>query len=452
MHSTEPDGHSTESLRRENEELRQQLETLRRGTAVEPELAVRSGWTPSKTTIFAIAFFVLTLIVVGFFAGYLPMQHRRSVVIAEARQQEEALPRVQVVQVAREGSKSGLQLTGAIQAINEAPILARTDGYLKARFADLGDRVKAGQPLAEIDVPEIEDTLRGARATLDQSRASLEQAAASLEQGKADLELAKVSAQRWGELAKEGVASRQDDDKYRLEYQARIANVHALEKGLNVQKNSVAVAEANVARTENLKAYKIVKAPFDGVITVRNVDAGALVSAGNTLLFRIAQTHQLRAYVYIPQSWVSSIRPGQAVIVRASGLPGRDFKGTVARTANALDPTSRTLLVEVSLPNPDGTLMPGMSVQADFSAPRRDAPLVIPADALVIRANGSEVAVVQPDGTVHVRKIQVGRDYGDRLEVFNGLNEGDMVIQNPSDVVRDGMKVEPVNSSASAER
>jgi RND family efflux transporter MFP subunit len=447
MHSTEPNAHSAESLRRENEELRRQLEALRSGAiAAAPSSSARPGWSPSKTTIFALTLFALTLIVGAFFAGYVPMQHRRSVVIAEAHREEATLPRVHVVQVTRADAESAVQLPGNIQAMNEAPILARTDGYMKARFVDLGDRVKAGQPLAELDAPEMEEMLRGARATLEQARAALDQAAANLEQGRSDLELAKVSAQRWGDLAKAGIASRQEDDRYRLEYQSRTANVRALEKAFNVQKSSVAVAEANVARMENLKSYKIVKAPFEGVITLRNVDAGALVSAGNTLLFRIAQTQRLRTYVSVPQTWVSSVRTGQTATIRAPGLPGREFTGTVARTANALDPTSRTLLVEVNVPNSDGALLPGMSVQVDLSAPRRDAPLVIPADALVIRANGSEVAVVRPTGTIHVQKIQVGRDYGDRLEVLNGLNEGDTVVQNPGDVVRDGMKVEIARS------
>jgi RND family efflux transporter MFP subunit len=256
-----------------------------------------------------------------------------------------------------------------------------------------------------------------------------------------------VSAQRWADLAKQGIASRQEDDKYRLEFQGRTANVRALEKALNVQKSNLAVAEAGVARMENLKSYKVVKAPFDGVITVRNVDAGALVTAGNTLLFRIAQTQRVRTYVSVPQSWVSSVRAGQTATIRVDGLAGREFTGTVARTANALDPTSRTLLVELNVPNPDGALLPGMSAQVDLSSPRRDAPLSIPADALVVRSNGSEVALVRPDGTVHVQKIQIGRDYGDRLEVLSGLHEGDTVIQNPGDVVHEGMKVEPLAPS-----
>jgi RND family efflux transporter MFP subunit len=446
MHSTEPNAQSSEALRRENETLRRELEALRSGvTHVGTRHSTRPGWNPSKTTILALTLFILIAIVAAFFAGYLPMRQRRSVVIAETRRDRQALPRVQVVKVARaEAGKDGLQLPGSIQAINEAPILSRTDGYLKTRFVDLGDHVKAGQPLAEIDAPEMEETLRGARAGLEQVRASLDQAAANLEQGKSELELAKVSAQRWADLTKAGIASRQDDDKYRLEFQARVANVNALEKALNVQKNAVLAAEANVARMENLKAYKIVKAPFDGVITLRSVDAGALVSAGNTLLFRIAQTQKLRMYVSVPQMWVSSVRPGQTAAIQVSGLPGREFTGTVARTANALDPTSRTLLVEVNVPNPTGDLLPGMSVQVDLSASRRDAPLIIPADALVIRANGSEVQVVRSDGTVHLQKIQIGRDYGDRLEVLGGLQEGDTLVRNPGDLITEGTKVETV--------
>jgi RND family efflux transporter MFP subunit len=441
----EPDSHTSDSLRRENEELRRELDALRASGSSSP---TKSNWRPSRLTIFALALLAVTVIVVAFLAGYLPLQRRRSVVIAETKNAEEALPRVQVVAVGRAGDGATLQVPGGIQAINEAPVLARTDGYLKARFVDLGDHVKAGQPLAELEALEMDDQLRGARASLDQARAALTQAAANLEQGKADLELAKVTAGRFGELTTKGIIARQDNDKYRLEYQSKLANVSALEKNLVVQRSAIAAAEANVARMENLKSYQIVKAPFAGVITLRNVDAGALVSAGSTLLFRIAQTATLRMYVSVPQSWVSSVHTGQAATVRVAGRPGREFPGTVARTANSLDPASRTLLVELNLPNPDGALLPGMSGSANLSAPKRDAPLVIPADALAIRSNGAEVAVVRKDGTIHVQKIEVGRDYGDRLEVLNGLVEGDTIIQNPGDAVREGMKVEAVSPSA----
>jgi RND family efflux transporter MFP subunit len=453
MHSADPNRHSADSLRRENEELRRELDALRSGgTLVATAPALRGAWNPSKTAIIALSLFILTLLVVAFLGGYLPLQHRRSVVIAESQHEEEALPRVQVVQVAREGGDRGLEVPGSIQAINEAPVLARTDGYLKTRFVDLGDHVKSGQPLAELQAPEMDDQLRAARATLDQARAALDQAGANLDQGKSDLEFSRVSAERWSQMAQAGIVAKQDDDKYRLDFQSKTANVHALEKALNVQKSNIAAAEANVTRLENLKSYLIVKAPFDGVITLRNVDAGALVSAGNTMLFRIAQTDKVRTYVSVPQTWVSSIRAGQAATIRVAGLQGREFTGTVARTANALDPTSRTLLAEVTVVNRDGALLPGMAAQVELSAPRQNAPLVVPADALVIRSNGSQVAVVRPDATVHLQKIEVGRDYGDRLEVVNGLREGETVVQNPGDVVREGMKVDPVPAAARPDR
>jgi len=204
----------------------------------------------------------------------------------------------------------------------------------------------------------------------------------------------------------------------------------------------VAAAEATLARLERLKAYQIVKAPFEGVITVRNVDVGALVNAGSTLLFRIAQTGTLRTYVNVPQAFASSVRTGQPAHLSVADHPGRQFSGTVARAAKALDPASRTLLVEIHLLNSDGALLPGMYARVDLVSIRKDAPLLIPADALIVRGEGTTVAMVRPDGTVHIQKIGVGRDYGDRLEVMSGLNEGDLVIPNAGDLAREGLKVE----------
>jgi RND family efflux transporter MFP subunit len=240
------------------------------------------------------------------------------------------------------------------------------------------------------------------------------------------------------------VVSRQDNDQYQALLRSKLASVQALEKAILVQRSSIAVAEANVNRLERMQSYRIVRAPFDGVITLRNVDVGALVTAGNTLLFRIAQTGTLRAYVNMPQTHASSVRPGQPAIVTVSNLPGRQFKGTVARTASALDPTSRTLLVEINVPNADNALLPGMYAQVDLSSAGTASPLLIPSDALIVRADGAQVAVVRPDHTVHLQKIAVARDYGDRLEVSSGLQEGEMIIANPGDVARDGTKVDPV--------
>jgi RND family efflux transporter MFP subunit len=337
-----------------------------------------------------------------------------------------------------------LVLPGNIQAVTEAPILARAEGYIKRRMVDIGDRVKAGQPIAEIEAPELDQQLLQAKASLQQTQAALEQALANQQQGKANQELARVTADRWKNLAAKGVVSRQENDQYQAQFQAQTANLQALEKAVSAARSNIAAAEANVARLDEVQSYRVVKAPFDGVVTLRNVDVGALVNAGSTLLYRIAQTGTLRIYVNVPQTNASSMRPGQAAQLSVSNLPGRRFTGTIARTANALDPTSRTMLVEVQVPNNDGALLPGMYAQVDLSSARAEAPLLIPGDALIVRADGTQVAVVRADQTVHLQKIEIGRDYGDRLEVTGGLQQDDTIIVNPGDAVREGVKVSTV--------
>jgi RND family efflux transporter MFP subunit len=315
-------------------------------------------------------------------------------------------------------------------------------------MVDIGDRVQAGQLLAEIAAPELGQQVSQAKANLQQAQAALDQALANQEQGKTNLELARVTADRWNTLASQGVVSRQDNDQYQAGYRAQLASVQALEKAVAVQRSNIAAAEANLARLEDMQGYLLVKAPFDGVVTVRNLDVGALVGAGSTLLFRIAQTGTLRTYVNVPQASATFIHPGQPAKLRVTSFPGRSFSGTVARTANALDPASRTLLVEVQVANADGALLPGMYTQVDLSltlAPqaRAAASLLVPADALIVRSDGTQVAVVRPDHRVHLQKIEPGRDYGDRLEVLAGLQEGDTIIPNPGDL-SEGTEVNPV--------
>jgi RND family efflux transporter MFP subunit len=382
--------------------------------------------------------------IVAFFAGYIPLRKQRAVIQSEAHEQEQALPRVEVIQVGRSSHNSELQLPGSIQAITEAPILARADGYILRRMVDIGDRVKAGQPVAEIEAPEMEEQVRQARANLQQAQAAVDQALANYQQGKSDMELARITAQRWKSLSAQGIVSRQDNDQYQAQYESRAASLQSLEKAIAAQRGGVVAAQANLARLEKMQSYQVVKAPFDGVITLRNVDAGTLVNAGGTLLFRIAQTATLRTYVNVPQSHANSVRPGQPARLSVSNLPGRQFTGVVARTANSLDPNSRTLLVEVHVPNADGALFPGMYAEVDLSSARAHPPLLVPSDALIAGAGGTSVAVIRPDHTVHLQKIEVGRDYGDRLEVVSGLQEGDMIVPNPGDVAREGLKVEPV--------
>ncbi len=431
-----------EQLRREVEDLRRQLR--QRDQHGNPS---SRPWHPSAVAIWAIFLGVVVLLAIAFFAGYVPLQKRKATLAGEAKEFDQSAPRAAVVEVTRSASNSEIELPGNIQASTEAPILARADGYIKRRFVDIGDRVRAGEPLAEIEAPEVDQQLRQARANLQQAQAALDQALANYEQGKANLELARVTAQRWGNLSSHGVVSRQENDQYQAQYQAQSSNVLALEKAIAAQRSNIAAAEANVARLDEVQSYRVVKAPFDGVITLRNVDTGALVNAGNTLLFRVAQTATLRLFVNVPEMNASSVHTGQSARLRVASLPGRTFTGTVTRSTDSLDPASRTLLMEIQVPNPDGSLLPGMYAQVDLSSPRVNAPLLIRGDALVARGEGTQVALVRPDHTVHMQKIEVGRDYGDRLEVVGGLQEGDLLIPNPGELASEGLRVDPVRAA-----
>jgi RND family efflux transporter MFP subunit len=298
--------------------------------------------------------------------------------------------------------------------------------------------------LAEIEAPELQQQIRQAKAAIEQAGSVVQQAEAALQQGQANANLAKLNAERYSNLFGKGVVSRQENDTYRAQYEAQTANVQALGKAVNAAHSNAAAAEANLARLNELQSYQTVRAPFAGVITLRNVDSGVLVNEGNTLLFRIAQTDRLRTYVNVPQSEAASVRVGITAKLSVAELPGRTFTGTVARTANALDPSTRTLLTEVQVPSSGGVLLPGMYTQVDLSVPRANPPLVIPGDTLVVRSDGPQVARVDSDGTVHFTRIELGRDMGDHLEVLSGVEEGDQLAVNPGDAVREGVKVKPV--------
>ena len=440
-----------ERLRKENQELKRQLQELRGAAqgSLHGGLSVKM-WHPSGLTIWSILLAVAVLFVVAFLAGYIPLQKRQELIHSEAQQQEQALPRVEVIQVGRSSRNTELELPGSVQAITEAPLLARASGYIDRRMVDIGDRVRAGQRLAEINAPELDEQVRQAKANFELAQSAQEQALANYEAGKSDMEFVRVTAQRWSRLFARGAVSRQEYEQYQTQYQSRAASVRALEKAIAVQRSTVASAEANLARLQQMQSYRVVTAPFDGIITLRNVDVGALVDAGSTLLFRIAQTGTVRTYVNVPQVNASSIRLGQTARLRVSNLPGRYFTGTVARTANALDPATRTMLVEVHVPNPEDALLPGMYAQVDLSGARAVQPLLDPSDALIVGADGTRVAVVRPDHTVHLQKIDVGRDYGDRLEVTGGLREGDTIIPNPGDLAREGIEVSPVRVAEKA--
>lgn len=426
---------STEDkLRAEIEALRRELEEQKK----HPQYKSPTPWT--GITVFLL---LVALAVAGYYFGYLPRQKREMVLAAESQSQSQSLPEVSVARAVRSATTSNLVLPGNIQAVTEAPVLARATGYIKKRMADIGDRVTAGQVLAEIEAPELDQQIQQAKASVEQAQAAVQQAEASLEQGRSNENLARVTKDRFQKLADKGVISRQDNDTYNSQWQAQTANVQALDKAISAAKSNTAAADANLARLNDLKSFCEVRAPFAGVITLRNIDDGVLVNEGNTLLYRIAQTARMRTYLSLPQADADSVRAGQAATLTIPDLPGRKFRGTVTRTANALDSTTRTLLTEVQVSNESNILLPGMYAQVDLSVPRKDPPLSIPGDTLVVRADGPQVAVVANDGTVHFRKIQLGRDFGDKLEVLSGLNEGDQLVVNPSDVIREGIKVKP---------
>jgi RND family efflux transporter MFP subunit len=434
-------------LLRENEELKRQLAELRAMIPASPHAL--SGvpakvWRPSRITLVSLFLTLAVLMVLAFATGFIPLEKRNATLVAEAADQKQALARVEVITVARSPSKNELQLPGSIQAVTEAPILARADGYVRRRTVDIGDRVHAGEIVAEIEAPELDQQVLQAKANLEQAQAALEQAQANYAQGKSNMELAKITAQRWGNLGAKGVVSKQENDQYQAQYQAQVSNLQALEKAISAQRSSVTAADANLSRLGNMQSYRAVRAPFDGVITQRNVDVGALVNAGNTLLYRVAQTNTLRTYVNVPQASASSVHDGQAATLTVSNLPGRTFIGTVARTANSLDPATRTLLVELHVPNADGTLLPGMYCQIEINSPRTNPPLVIPSDSLIVRTGGTLVAVVEPNHSIHLQSVVVGRDFGDRIEVLSGLADGTSIIPNPGDIAREGLKVDPV--------
>jgi len=431
------DQNTEDQLRAEIEDLKRKLATQHRGGHAKRN-------RPSPAVLWSLAIVAALILAGAFFAGYLPQSNRQTALAKEAREDAVALPPVNVSLVDQASSKSQLVLPGNIQAVTEAPVLARASGYIRKRYVDIGDRVKEGQVLAEIDAVEFDQSIAQGKASVEQAKSALEQANANLQQGKTNTEMARYTYERWNALVQKGAVSRQDADTYKSTYEASTQNVDSLEKAVNAARSNVGVAEANLARTRDLQAYLMVKAPFAGVITQRNIDVGALATDGTTLLFRVAQTDRLRTYVNVPQMDAVGVRVGQVADLKVPDLPSKTFKGAVTRTANALDPATRTLLVEVQVSNESGLLLPGMYSEVSFTTPRAEPPLIIRADALVVRGAGSFVAVVGNDDVVHFRKVDVGRDYGDLLEVLGGLKKGERVVISPGDVVREDSKVKPI--------
>jgi RND family efflux transporter MFP subunit len=389
---------------------------------------------------------VLVLIAAVAF-GLVPRLSRQKALLAASNQERDRVPIVDTVVVRNSSKTAELVLPGNIEAMFEAPIYARADGYLRKLYVDIGDRVRAGQVLGDIESPEVDQQLRQARSSVNQTKAALKQTEAAVAQAKANLALAKVTLERWKKLVAAGVAARQDGDEKQAAYDAREADLEAAEANVAAAQSNISSNEANVQRLVEMKSFDSLTAPFDGIITVRNTTSGTLISAGtnspNRELLREAQIDLLRIFISVPQANASAIHLQMPADVTVAELPSRVFHGFVARSASSLEAASRTMRTEVHVKNPEHILLPGMYGQVKFQIARPDAPPLIPGDTLIVRSNGTQVAVMDANHKVHFQKIVVGRDYGPEVEVTSGLSEGDTVIVNPGDEIREGIVVQP---------
>jgi RND family efflux transporter MFP subunit len=346
--------------------------------------------------------------------------------LAVAADERPVVPEVRVAAVRASDDKIKLSLPATTTAFEAANIFARTSGYIEKRYVDIGDKVKAGALLAEITAPELDHQIAQAQATLAQDQATLQQTQASRE-------LAQVTNTRDSNLVQKGWLTLQQGDNDRLTLQAQQAAV-------GVAQSNIVAQEAQIRILEQEKAYQRVVAPFDGVITQRNIDNGSLVQSGSTFMFTLMHPDVIRTQVYVPQDAAFGIAPGVDAVVRVPEIPDRGFPGKVTRIASALQPGSRTLLTEIDVPNPDGALSPGIYCTVELYIPRKTPAMIIPADAVVFDENGLHVAVVE-NGTAHLQKITIARDFGKEVEVHDGVKPGDQVILNPMVNLTEGSKV-----------
>jgi RND family efflux transporter MFP subunit len=367
---------------------------------------------PPRTAIIVVVLVVVVLAL----SGAASMFSRIRAGHALAKETEiDAVATVTVVHPIAEKPDEELVLPATLQAYEESPIHARTSGYLLRWYKDIGSRVNKGDLLAEIDTPEVDQELSQARA--------------NRQQVVAQRDIAKISADRWQNLRKTDSVSEQEADTQSSAYQQAVANL--------------ASADANVRRLEQLESFKHVYAPFFGVLVKRNVDPGALINAGSggVELFILAKVDPVRVFTNVPQAYSPAIKNGMPAYITLQEIPGEKFKGTVARTAEAIDPATRTLLTEVDVPNKDSRLLRGSFGEVHFSPKINAERVTVPVNAMLFREEGARVAVVGTDSKVQLRPITIGRDYGTTLEILGGLNLEDRIIINPADSLEDGQKV-----------
>ena len=362
----------------------------------------------------AAAIALLALVVAGGFSVARRFSDHKALV---AETEKLSVPTVSVTQPGTEPAQEELVLPAQLQAYVESSIYSRTNGYLLRWYKDIGSHVRKGELLADIDTPEVDQ--------------ELSQAKAARQQIAAQAELARTSAERWTNLRKTDSVSQQEADQQSSAYTQAQANL--------------AAADANVRRLEQLESFKHIYAPFAGVITRRSVDMGALITAGSTgqtkELFNLAQFDPLRVYISVPQSDAISIRAGVPAYIELREFPGEKFSGSVARTADAIDPATRTMLTEVDVPNHNGRLLPGAYAQLHFAVPMKAARFTVPVNALMFRPEGTRVAVVGPDRKLHLKRVIIGRDFGNKIEILNGLEATDQIVINPADSLEENQTV-----------
>ncbi|MGA3102872.1 MAG: efflux RND transporter periplasmic adaptor subunit [Terriglobales bacterium] len=388
-----------------------------------PEISEPPKVTPAPAGRGSILMGAALLILIT--AGVVTFINRKGETDALAKETEViAVPTVGVTHAQSEPGNDELILPGNLQAFEESPIFARTNGYLLRWYKDIGSKIEKGELLAAIDTPEVDQELSQARATRDQVKSALG--------------LAKISADRWANLRKSDSVSQQEADQQASGYTQAQANLEA--------------ADANVRRLEQLESFKNVYAPFSGVLTRRNVDPGALINSGAQAtgkeLFDIARVDPLRVYVSVPQAYAPSMKVGVKAVVTLQEFPGQKFLGTVVRTADAIDPATRTLNTEVDVPNKDGKLLPGSFGQVHFATGTAVPRITIPANAMLFRAQGAQVAVVDKDSKVRLHAIAIGRDFGATLEVLGGVDVSDQIVVNPSDSLEEGEAVHVAKPSS----
>ncbi len=336
--------------------------------------------------------------------------------LLKSETERSAIPAVKVVSPKAGAPMQEIALPGNVQAFSETPIYARTNGYLKAWYFDIGSHVRQGQLLAEIETPEVDKQLEQARAELATAQASLS--------------LAQSTAERWQGLLRTNSVSRQETDE-------KIAS-------LSVQKTGFDAAQSNVRRLEDLHSFQKIYAPFDGVITARNTDIGALISAGagaaDKELFHLSAIQRLRVFVNVPQVYAAACRPGSIAAITLQEMPGRQFSGKLVRTSSAIDPAARTLLTEFEMDNSSGAVLPGAYVTVRLVLSEKTRAVTIPATSLLFRAEGLRVAVVH-DGKADLVPITIGRDFGDAVEVVSGLASNAQVVADPADSLTSGAQV-----------